>query len=129
MDEWIGHVVEQAGHVVTLQAWDFRPGTNFVLQMQTAASNTDKTILVLSPDYLESQFAASEWAAAFRADPRDKVGRSCRSWFGRASRMGFWDRSSTPKSMTGRGRGARGCLERPRRQASQASQATRLSGP
>ncbi|WP_175416949.1 toll/interleukin-1 receptor domain-containing protein [Agrobacterium tumefaciens] len=67
--EWIGHEVEDAGHLAILQAWDFLPGTNFVLQMQDAAKTTDKTILVLSPDYLTSQFAASEWAAAFRTDP------------------------------------------------------------
>ncbi|MCF1450845.1 MULTISPECIES: toll/interleukin-1 receptor domain-containing protein [Rhizobium/Agrobacterium group] len=67
--EWIGHEVEDAGHAAVLQAWDFLPGTNFVLQMQEAAKTTDKTIVVLSPDYLNSQFAASEWAAAFRTDP------------------------------------------------------------
>jgi len=67
--EWIGHEVEDAGHSAVLQAWDFLPGTNFVLQMQEAAKTTDRTILVLSPDYLASQFAAAEWAAAFRTDP------------------------------------------------------------
>ncbi|CAN7361141.1 toll/interleukin-1 receptor domain-containing protein [Rhizobium rhizogenes] len=67
--EWIGHEVEEAGHSATLQAWDFLPGMNFVLQMQEAASSTDRTIVVLSPDYLTSQFGAAEWAAAFRTDP------------------------------------------------------------
>lgn len=67
--EWIGHEVEDAGHLAILQAWDFLPGANFVLQMQEATKTTDKTILVLSPDYLASQFAAAEWTAAFRTDP------------------------------------------------------------
>lgn len=67
--EWIGHIVEETGQSVTLQHWDFPPGSNFVLRMQQAAASADKTIIILSPDYLKSQFAAAEWAAAFQKDP------------------------------------------------------------
>jgi hypothetical protein len=52
-----------------LQAWDFLPGSNFVIEMQKAAGSARKTIAVLSPDYLDSAYAASEWAAAFARDP------------------------------------------------------------
>ena len=38
--------------------------------MQTAATEADRTVMVLSPDYLKSQFATPEWAAAFTQDPR-----------------------------------------------------------
>ena len=38
--------------------------------MQRAASEADRTIMVLSPDYLKSQFASPEWAAAFAQDPQ-----------------------------------------------------------
>jgi hypothetical protein len=65
--EWIGWVLEEAGATVRLQAWDFAPGSNFVLEMQRAAS-AHRTIAVLSPDYLTSRFAAPEWAAAFAQD-------------------------------------------------------------
>ena len=68
--EWIGYVLEEAGFSVVIQAWDFRPGNNFVLAMQKAASEADRTIMVLSPDYLKSQFASPEWAAAFAQDPQ-----------------------------------------------------------
>ncbi len=68
--EWIGFVLEEEGFTVAVQAWDFRPGSNFVLEMQKAASEADRTILVLSPDYLTSQFASSEWASAFAQDPQ-----------------------------------------------------------
>jgi hypothetical protein len=68
--EWIAFVLEDAGYSVILQAWDFRPGTNFVLEMDRAAKATSRTILVLSPDYLQSQFASPEWAAAFGTDPQ-----------------------------------------------------------
>ena len=46
--EWIAWVIEEAGHKAIIQAWDFRPGGNFVFDMQRAASNTDKTLLILS---------------------------------------------------------------------------------
>lgn len=68
--EWIGYVLEEEGFTVVIQAWDFRPGSNFVLEMQAAATEADRTIMVLSPDYLKSQFASPEWAAAFAQDPQ-----------------------------------------------------------
>ncbi|MEM9484320.1 MAG: tetratricopeptide repeat protein, partial [Cyanobacteria bacterium P01_F01_bin.116] len=48
---------------------DFRPGGNFVLDMQRAAAETDKTLVVLSEDYLNAEFTQPEWAAAFADDP------------------------------------------------------------
>jgi len=68
--EWIGFVLEEEGFSVVLQAWDFRPGSNFVLEMQKAAGSSQRTIMVLSPDYMTSQFTGSEWAAAFANDPQ-----------------------------------------------------------
>ena len=68
--EWIGFVLEEEGFTAVIQAWDFRPGSNFVLEMQRAATEADRTIMVLSPDYLKSQFASPEWAAAFAQDPQ-----------------------------------------------------------
>jgi hypothetical protein len=70
--EWIAWVLEEAGYSVRIQAWDFRPGANFVLEMQQAAAEAGRTIAVLSEDYSRSGFAASEWAAAFSQDARGK---------------------------------------------------------
>jgi hypothetical protein len=67
--EWIAWVLEEDGATAVLQAWDFRPGSNFVLEMQRAAATAERTIAILSPDYLQSSFAAPEWAAAFANDP------------------------------------------------------------
>lgn len=67
--EWIAWQLEAHGYTVVIQAWDFRPGGNFVLDMQEAALKAQRTIAVLSPAYLESQFTAPEWAAAFARDP------------------------------------------------------------
>jgi TIR domain len=66
---WIGQVLVSAGYSVTAQYKDFLPGTNFVRQMDEAVKNTDRTVAVLSPDYLKSSYATAEWQAAFRDDP------------------------------------------------------------
>jgi TIR domain len=68
--EWISYVLEEEGFTVIIQAWDFRPGSNFILEMQRAAIEADRTIMVLSPDYLKSEFASPEWAAALVQDPK-----------------------------------------------------------
>jgi DNA-binding transcriptional MerR regulator len=66
--EWIAWVLEEAGYSVVIQAWDFRPGGNFVLDMQKA-TEANRTIAVLSSLYLQKPFPQSEWAAAFAQDP------------------------------------------------------------
>ena len=67
--EWIAWQLEDVGYQVVIQAWDFRPGGNFVLDMQKAAAGSDRTIAVLSPDFLKSLYTQPEWAAAFANDP------------------------------------------------------------
>ena len=67
--EWIAWQLEEAGHETVIQAWDFRPGGNFALDMDRAAKETDKTIVVLSENYLSAKFTQSEWAVAFKDDP------------------------------------------------------------
>jgi hypothetical protein len=47
--EWIAVQLEQAGYTTLLQAWDFRPGSDFLHQMQQATSSAGRTIAVLSP--------------------------------------------------------------------------------
>jgi hypothetical protein len=67
--EWIAWQLEEEGYSVILQDWDFRPGSNFVHEMDKASKQAERTILVLSPDYLRSPFTASEWFARFAQDP------------------------------------------------------------
>src|SRR5512142_1809128 len=67
--EWIAWQLEDAGYSTVIQAWDFRPGSNFVLDMQKAAAAAERTIAVLSPDYLKASFTQPEWTAAFAQDP------------------------------------------------------------
>lgn len=72
--EWIAWQLEQEGYSVIIQSWDFRPGDNFILAMNAAAASADRTIVVLSPDYFTSRFTPSEWAVAFKKDPKGENG-------------------------------------------------------
>jgi hypothetical protein len=67
--EWIAWVLEEHGKTVVIQAWDFRPGGNFVLTIQSATQDCDRTIAVLSDDYLNAVYTQPEWAAAWNQDP------------------------------------------------------------
>jgi tetratricopeptide (TPR) repeat protein len=71
---WIARVLEDAGNTTTTQEWDFRPGSNFVVEMQRATVESKRTLVVLSADYLRSGFAMSEWSAAFAQDPTGEKG-------------------------------------------------------
>jgi tetratricopeptide (TPR) repeat protein len=67
--------VESAGYRTTIQAWDFRPGQNFVVAMQDAASSAERTLAVISPAFFESRFTRAEWTAAFSKDPDGSAGK------------------------------------------------------
>ncbi|MHC1595118.1 MAG: toll/interleukin-1 receptor domain-containing protein, partial [Methanotrichaceae archaeon] len=72
--EWIAWQLEETGYTTILQAWDFRPGSNFVLEMDRASQEAERTIAVLSPDYPSAIYTKPEWAAAFAEDPTGENG-------------------------------------------------------
>ncbi len=72
--EWIAWHLEESGYTTVIQAWDSRPGKNFVLWMQESASQANRTIAVLSQAYLDAAFTQPEWTAAFRQDPTGEKG-------------------------------------------------------
>jgi hypothetical protein len=67
--EWIAWELEEAGYRVLVQAWDFVPGSNWVVSMQDGARDAARTIAVLSEAYLSSVYGGAEWQAAWTADP------------------------------------------------------------
>ncbi len=67
--EWIAWQLEDAGYTTKIQAWDFRAGGNFVVEMDDAVKTSRRTIAVLSQDYLAAKFTQPEWAAAFARNP------------------------------------------------------------
>jgi hypothetical protein len=72
--EWIAVELEQLGYTTVVQSFDFRPGADFVQQMQEAAATARRTIAVMSPAYFGSRFGAAEWRAAFARDPSGERG-------------------------------------------------------
>ncbi|KAA3619500.1 MAG: TIR domain-containing protein [Calditrichaeota bacterium] len=67
--EWIAWQLEKADYSLIIQAWDFHAGSNFVLEMQRAATEARRTVAVLSPHFLNAIYTQPEWAAAFADDP------------------------------------------------------------
>jgi hypothetical protein len=72
--EWIAWHLEEVGYTTIIQVWDFRPGMNFVQQMQQAVQQAERTIAVLSTNYLEALYTYPERQAAFQQDPRGEKG-------------------------------------------------------
>lgn len=66
---WVAYELEEAGYSVVIQKWDFRPGADFVAEMDAAVTTCDRTIAILSPSYLSATFTKPEWRAAFAKDP------------------------------------------------------------
>lgn len=71
--EWLAWQMEESGYMTVMQAWDFGAGSDFVEEMNRAASQAARTIAVLSDHYLKSEFCAAEWHAAFADDPTGKL--------------------------------------------------------
>lgn len=70
--EWIAWQLEEARYSVIIQAWDFRPGNNFISEMQRGLIEAEKVIAVISPEYMQSGFTEAEWSTAFAKDPTGK---------------------------------------------------------
>lgn len=72
---WIAWVLEEAKYNLVIQDWDVQPPDNFVFWMNQAIEKCERTVAVLSPDYLKGPFPQSELAAAFADDPMNEKGR------------------------------------------------------
>ncbi len=73
--EWIAWQLEEAAAYTTvLQAWDVRPGSDFLQEMHDATVEAERTIAVLSPDYLNALSAQIGWTTAFLKHIKGKKG-------------------------------------------------------
>lgn len=70
--KWVAGTLEEHGYTTIIQAWDFKPGNNFVLEMHDSISSCKKIILILSQSYLNSEYCQAEWANIFKLDPAGK---------------------------------------------------------
>lgn len=60
---WVAALLETNKYTVTIQAWDFRPGDNFVSKINEALSECKKLIMILSENYLKSKWCEAEWTS------------------------------------------------------------------
>ena len=70
----IGRILEDAGHRVVLQQWDFA-NRNFMERMHAALSSGARVIALLSNDYLSSKHCEAEWLNAIATDPLNTKAR------------------------------------------------------
>ncbi|MBL9137141.1 MAG: toll/interleukin-1 receptor domain-containing protein [Verrucomicrobiales bacterium] len=69
--EWIAWQLEEGGFGVVIQAWDF--SGNWVVAMDRAMREAERTVVVLSPSYIDALYTQTEWAEAFRRDPTGEL--------------------------------------------------------
>ena len=63
--QWIAWQLEAAGYTTSIQAWDSRPGNDFVAWMDQQLRNAGRVLVVLSPAYEKAiSFTVAEWTAA-----------------------------------------------------------------
>jgi tetratricopeptide (TPR) repeat protein len=73
--QWIAWQLEAAGYTTTIQAWDSRPGNDFIAWMDQQVRDADRILVVLSPAYEQAtSFTVPEWTAAVGRDPSGRLG-------------------------------------------------------
>ena len=72
--EWIAHELETAGYRVVTQGPDFPPGADVRTEIERTVSAAACTIVILTPDYVESAHARITWDAALARDPMGNLG-------------------------------------------------------
>ncbi|MEV5726421.1 toll/interleukin-1 receptor domain-containing protein [Streptomyces pharetrae] len=70
--EWVGYHLEQAGHRVTLDVWDWRTGDDFVQRMDEGLVQADAVVALFSKSYFEpGRWTGEEWSAVIAR--RDRI--------------------------------------------------------
>jgi TIR domain len=70
----IGRILEDAGHTVVLQQWDFA-NRNFMERMHAALESGARVIALLSNEYQTSDHCTAEWQNAIAHDPLNRQRR------------------------------------------------------
>jgi hypothetical protein len=89
--EWIAWVLEENGHRVLIQAWDFVAGTHWTARIQDGVTRAHRMISVVSDAYLKSTYCTAEWQAMFRRDPRGNDRRLITARIENGARPGLID--------------------------------------
>ena len=51
---WVAELLESNGKSVTIQAWDFKGGENFIKNINTGLTECKQLLIILSDQYLSS---------------------------------------------------------------------------
>lgn len=70
----IGRILEDDGHTVVLQQWDFA-NRNFIERMHAALASGARVVALLSSEYLASDHCQAEWQNAIAGDPLNRASR------------------------------------------------------
>jgi esterase/lipase superfamily enzyme len=73
--DWIGRELEAAGFTILIQVLDIRPGINLLDEMQKGAEESLRTLIVLSPSFLELKVTEAELTSTFGRDPTGQLGK------------------------------------------------------
>lgn len=63
---WVAELLEANDYSVTIQAWDFKPGDNFVSKINEALLECKRLIVILSENYLKSKWCEAEWTSKLK---------------------------------------------------------------
>lgn len=66
--EWITTQLKEEGYSTILRAWDFEPGANYITEMEEATTKARRTIVILSPSYLQEFVNHPDWKVALFKD-------------------------------------------------------------
>jgi TIR domain len=72
--EWLNWFFEDKGFSTFVQFKDIGWGSNFIVRMDDGLKKADRLIAILSPEFLRSGLAKSEWTAVFATDPDGEEG-------------------------------------------------------
>jgi hypothetical protein len=78
--EWIAWQLEEAGYSTVIQAWDFRPGSNFVLEMHRAAQEAERTVHSRAARRLFRQAKTRLLSLTFKALIRQNIKSRPNNW-------------------------------------------------
>ena len=63
---WVAELLESNGKSVTIQAWDFKGGENFIKNINTGLTECKQLLIILSDQYLSSYWCQEEWTSKLK---------------------------------------------------------------
>lgn len=69
--KWIAETLENNGYKTFIQAWDIKPGDDFIVRMQEFLTNSERFLPILSSTYLDAPYCQAEWAPALATVIKD----------------------------------------------------------